>query len=102
MLITSFIISIHYHSKFYNPLDSQTTKLLKTIFLSTTNSFHQIISKKAKITILFLLKTPKNNKIILVFSVSISPMQSIEHTGIPRFMLLLWGHTKKNAEAKTA
>ena len=39
------------------------------IFLKTTNSFHQIISKKAKLTILFLLKNPKNNNIILVISI---------------------------------
>jgi hypothetical protein len=57
-----------------NPLDSQKTKLLKTKtvdFLSITHSFHQIISKIAKITILFLLKNPKNNNIILLFSISI-------------------------------
>jgi hypothetical protein len=48
---------------FWNQLDSPKTKLLKLlIFLSTTNSFHQIISKKAKIPILFLWK---NNNIVL-------------------------------------
>ena len=48
----------------------QKPKSLKTVdFLPTTNRFHQIISKKAKITILFLLKNPKNNNIILVISI---------------------------------
>ena len=42
---------------------------LKLIFLSTTNSFHQIISKKAKTKILFLLKNTKNNNIISVISI---------------------------------
>ena len=35
-------------------------------FLPATNSFHQIISKKAKITILSLFRHLKNSNIILV------------------------------------
>ena len=44
------------------------------IFFIKTNSFHQIIPKK-EITILFFMKNPKNNNIILVISISISPIQ---------------------------
>ena len=49
--------------------DSQKTKLLKLlIFLSTTNSFHQIISKKGQNNDIFIEKS-KNNNIILVISI---------------------------------
>jgi hypothetical protein len=66
-----------------NPLDSRKTKLLMTKtadFSVSSCGFSQIISKKAKITILFLLKIQKNlknrfNFLLLVFS--ISPIQWI-------------------------
>ena len=46
--------------------DSRKTKLLKLLsFLYTTNGFTQIVSKKAKMKILFWSKNPKNNNIIL-------------------------------------
>ena len=64
-----------------NPLDSQKTKLLKTKTVDFSINNKQFSSnylkKKAKITILFLLKNPKNNNIILV--ISISPIQRIGH-----------------------
>ena len=43
--------------------------------------FSQIVSKKAKIAILFFMKNSKNNNIILV--ISISPIQRKEHKSGP-------------------
>ena len=55
-----------------NPLDSQKTKLLKTKtadFSINNKQFSSNHFKKAKITILFLSKNPKNHNIILVISI---------------------------------
>ena len=53
-----------------NPLDSQKTKLLKTktvdICINNKQFSSNYFKKKAKITISFLLKNPKNNNIIVV------------------------------------
>ena len=46
-------------------------------FYKQQSYLSQIVSKKAKITVLFLLKNPKNHNIILVFS--ISPIQRFGH-----------------------
>jgi hypothetical protein len=64
------------------------------VFLSTKNSFHQIISKKAKITILFLMKNPKINNtiLLLVFHLLI---QRIGHTYVE------WNCTHKCIEKRT-
>ena len=51
-------------------LDSRNTKKPKTKMLSfykQQSYFSQIVSKKAKITILFFMKNSKNNNIILGF-----------------------------------
>ena len=56
-----------------NPLDSPKTKLLKTenVDFSTNNKKFSSnnVEKKVKITILSLLKNPKNSNIILVISI---------------------------------
>jgi hypothetical protein len=55
----------------FYPLDSWNTKKLKTkmlIFYKQQSYFSQIVSKKAKITILFFMKNFKSNNIILGFS----------------------------------
>jgi hypothetical protein len=52
------------------PLDSRNTKKPKTkmlIFYKHQSYFSQIVSKKAKITILFFMKNTKNTNIILGF-----------------------------------
>ena len=54
------------------PLDGQNTKKLKTKtadFYKQQTYSSQIVSKKAKITILFFTKNSKNNNIILVISI---------------------------------
>ena len=59
------------------PLDRRNTKKLKNqkpktkmqSFLKNNKLFSQIFSKKAKITMLFWLKNPKNDNIILVISI---------------------------------
>ena len=69
----------HIHKDLFFPLDSRNTKILKTKLLSFYKQqtyFSQIVSKKAKITILFFMKNSKNNNIILV--ISISPIQRKE------------------------
>ena len=55
----------------FYPLDSQNTKEPKTkmlIFYKQQSYFSQLFSKKAKITLLFLMKNSNNNNIILGFS----------------------------------
>ena len=58
----------------FSPWDSRNTKKLKKqkqnagFFYKQQSHFSQIVSKKAKITILFFLKNSKNNNIILGFS----------------------------------
>ena len=55
-----------------NPLDSQKTKLLKTKtvdFSINNKQFSSNYFKKSQDIILFLLKNPKNNNIILVISI---------------------------------
>ena len=62
------------------PLDSPNTEELKTkmlTFFKQQTYFSQIVSKKAKTTILFYMKNSKYNNIILV--ISISPIQRKEH-----------------------
>ena len=59
------------YSMFF-PLDSQNTKKLKTNMLSFYRQqmyFSQIVSKKAKIAILFFMKNSQNNNIILDISI---------------------------------
>jgi hypothetical protein len=55
----------------FYPLDSRNTKKTKTkmlMFYKQQSYFSQIVSKKAKITILFFKKNSKNENIILGFS----------------------------------
>ena len=61
------------------PLDSRNTKKLPTKMMSFYKQqmyFSQIVSKRAKITILFFMKNSQNNNIIL--DISISPIQRKE------------------------
>ena len=54
------------------PLDSQNTEKLKTKMLTFYKQqmyFSLIVSKKAKITILFFMKNSQNNNIILYISI---------------------------------
>ena len=55
----------------FHQLDNQNTKKLKKlklIFNKQQSFFSQIVSKKAKITILFFMKNSNNNTTILGFS----------------------------------
>ena len=52
----------------FYPLDSRNTKKTKKPKTKKQSYFSQIVSKKAKITILFFMKNSKNNNIILGFS----------------------------------
>ena len=67
------------------PFDSQNTKKLKTkSFYKQQTYSSQIVSEKAKITILFFMKNSKNNNIIFVLVFSISPIQTKERTKVTK------------------